>query len=198
MSEAAVRQQDLKKCPACVELVLADAMKCKHCGEQFDRSAAAGPVIAPGARAVPVPSRRTTLGAILGTAITTILFCLYWFEAWAIHEGVRESQLGVYNALGLGFGVLTAVGVGMLLGQLLRGLYPPAFMAGRARPVLRTVSLAYSAVLFVLGEVVLAATEYIPVTGEHHVSLLIISVAGAFAATALAVKLTPMRPSASA
>lgn len=35
--EAATQQQEMKKCPACAELILADAVKCKHCGERFGR-----------------------------------------------------------------------------------------------------------------------------------------------------------------
>lgn len=31
----AVESGELKKCPACAELVRAEARKCKHCGEEF-------------------------------------------------------------------------------------------------------------------------------------------------------------------
>lgn len=33
--EAATQQQEMKKCPACAEFVLADAKKCKHCGTRL-------------------------------------------------------------------------------------------------------------------------------------------------------------------
>lgn len=29
-----------KKCPACKEMILSDALKCKHCGETFSKAAA--------------------------------------------------------------------------------------------------------------------------------------------------------------
>lgn len=38
MSAEAERQIEMKKCPACAEVILAEARKCKHCGEVLDAS----------------------------------------------------------------------------------------------------------------------------------------------------------------
>lgn len=40
--DASTQQQEMKKCPACAELILADAKKCKHCGERLDRPSRQG------------------------------------------------------------------------------------------------------------------------------------------------------------
>jgi hypothetical protein len=39
MTDSTQTQQPTKRCPYCAEVILADAVKCKHCGEWLDRSA---------------------------------------------------------------------------------------------------------------------------------------------------------------
>ena len=32
----ALKEGEVKKCPACAELILVEALKCKHCGQEFE------------------------------------------------------------------------------------------------------------------------------------------------------------------
>ncbi len=61
---------EMKKCPACSEEILAEARKCKHCGEWLDGSAAPATRAGFGAAKVCV-----VIGSLAAIAGALLLFC---------------------------------------------------------------------------------------------------------------------------
>lgn len=85
MTEAAMRQPEMKKCPACAELILADALKCKHCGERLD-------ALPPAPKKSLSPEKKRQLAVmsvvLAGLAITGAV-------GWAAFRVVPETKLWV-------------------------------------------------------------------------------------------------------
>jgi hypothetical protein len=77
-----------RRCPYCAEEILADAIKCKHCGEWLDRSAAPAPAVEP---AKPVYSKYQETGQlILLCVVSFFLYEIYWvYRNW---KYVREYR----------------------------------------------------------------------------------------------------------
>lgn len=83
--EAVTQQQAIKKCPACAELILADALKCKHCGERLDGTKQEKKPRIP-------PEKRKSLAKV-GVAIASVVVVVG--AIWAGIRYVPESALWV-------------------------------------------------------------------------------------------------------
>jgi DNA-directed RNA polymerase subunit RPC12/RpoP len=142
----ALKDDDQIRCPFCRELILAQAQKCKHCGEFLQTSPAPPPPSPPAIRMTtstgypPLPQCRTCgLGSLLLTkayrmstpvaiigyillipSVLGVLFCLLWGLATARVVGASGAPTGAAAVAG-GFIMFFVVAffVSGLLGWLL-------------------------------------------------------------------------------
>lgn len=126
--EAAV-QREMKKCPACAELILAEALKCRHCGEWLDELAAAGATAEP---VVEEHRETSVLRTLTAYGIGALPGCWLYgslLVASAMHaEGYGvSSRLFEVGLKGAGVGALTALFIAHLFG------IPLGLMLRRAR-----------------------------------------------------------------
>lgn len=82
-----------KKCPFCAELILADAIKCKHCGEFLNR-----PQEKPAPKPLPVPYKRPVKTGIASvvTAVTCLIIlsvvAVFGFRQWKQREADERAR----------------------------------------------------------------------------------------------------------
>jgi hypothetical protein len=85
MEAATQQQQEMRKCPACAELILPDAVKCKHCGERLDRRKRPTiPALSPEKRKKVLVAGAVALGVLLLGGL-----------GWLAYSQVPETQLWV-------------------------------------------------------------------------------------------------------
>ena len=196
--EGATQQEEMKKCPACAELILVEAKKCKHCGEWLGEPAAAlsrvsRPSNVTAVREMP-PRRdgRTVLGALLGAIPGLLVFSIILVEVMARVEGRKPPDQTIKAVL---LGLVIAGVIGTAAGALLRLVYPWSHRKGSTALVLGVFGALYALLLYVLQMALIegaleGTSAWVRPDGAGPPAFALIAVFTALASVFLGVRLT--------
>lgn len=147
-------EQELKKrCPACGEEILAVAIKCKHCGERFGSTRAAGAESARGAKPVPgprpIPHWKVPLYFWLGSLPGLCFLTFFVISALVRADSPGSHYMRVGLIVGPPVGAIMALLPAVTVGVLFTLLYPRFFTRGYSRNFIIGATILSSIVFMV-------------------------------------------------